>query len=363
MEKSFSSFFRYFQRPNSKELIRHPFIKKAKRNNHLMDLIDRYKKWRLTHSNESDSESESDSDQQNNSDDSDWNMTIKGSSTTPYIEQLNDNDQLLDNSMSMLNINVNNGSSMNNEPSKRSSPVKEQRSPVKEIEPLQHQQRRSLSPQKSPNKESPTRSLAHTGGVAKSDLNIVSPKNSKSGSVIENVFFQSRSMESSRNSRSMENLDQHVVQPSSYEQQQPPQSHHQQRGSSSNKSSNKTSESKPRRRDKEEETAPARKSSANKKENRKSSGPVMNPSSGSSPSRSNEKAGSGGKRREHPSGVGAIGGRGSILHNTVNPLLTEVNSTFDFDLRVILSFRWPFSTLRFSLKINSFTEQKMFYKS
>ena len=173
-EKNFSSFFRYFQRPNSKELIRHPFIKKAKRNNHLMDLIDRYKKWRLTHSNESDSESESDSDQQNNSDDSDWNMTIKGSSTTPYIEQLNDNDQLLDNSMSMLNINVNNGSSMNNEPSKRSSPVKEQRSPVKEIEPLQHQQRRSLSPQKSPNKESPTRSLAHTGGVAKSDLNIVS---------------------------------------------------------------------------------------------------------------------------------------------------------------------------------------------
>ena len=138
-----------------------------------MDLIDRYKKWRLTHSNESDSESESDSDQQNNSDDSDWNMTIKGSSTTPYIEQLNDNDQLLDNSL--ININVNNGSSMNNEPSKRSSPVKEQRSPVKEIEPLQHQQRRSLSPQKSPNKESPTRSLAHTGGVAKSDLNIVSP--------------------------------------------------------------------------------------------------------------------------------------------------------------------------------------------
>jgi len=298
-------------RPNSKELIRHPFIKKAKRNNHLMDLIDRYKKWRLTHSNESDSESESDSDQQNNSDDSDWNMTIKGSSTTPYIEQLNDNDQLLDNSMSMLNINVNNGSSMNNEPSKRSSPVKEQRSPVKEIEPLQHQQRRSLSPQKSPNKESPTRSLAHTGGVAKSDLNI------------------SRSMESSRNSRSMENLDQHVVQPSSYEQQQPPQSHHQQRGSSSNKSSNKTSESKPRRRDKEEEAAPARKSSANKKENRKSSGPVMNPSSGSSPSRSNEKAGSGGKRREHPSGVGAIGGRGSILHNTVNPLLTELHHRYN----------------------------------
>ena len=143
-----------------------------------MDLIDRYKKWRLTHSNESDSESESDSDQQNNSDDSDWNMTIKGSSQTPYIEQLNDNDQLLENSL--INI-VNNGMSLDttqqtSSPQKRSSPVKEQRSPVREIEPpgQQQNQRRSLSPQKSPNKESPTRSLAHTGGVAKSDLNIVS---------------------------------------------------------------------------------------------------------------------------------------------------------------------------------------------
>ena len=155
-------------------MIRHPFIKKAKRNNHLMDLIDRYKKWRLTHSNESDSESESDSDQQNNSDDSDWNMTIKGSSQTPYIEQLNDNDQLLENSL--INI-VNNGMSLDQNPTspqKRSSPVKEQRSPVREIEPQQQNQRRSLSPQKSPNKDSPTRSLAHTGGVAKSDLNIVS---------------------------------------------------------------------------------------------------------------------------------------------------------------------------------------------
>ena len=59
-------FFLFFQRPTAKELLRHPFIKRAKRNNHLMDLIDRYRKWRVTHSNESDSDSESDSDPQNN---------------------------------------------------------------------------------------------------------------------------------------------------------------------------------------------------------------------------------------------------------------------------------------------------------
>ena len=193
-----------------------------------MDLIDRYKKWRLTHSNESDSESESDSDQQNNSDDSDWNMTVKGSiGMTPYIEQMNDNEQPLDNfnpkievvhnnvnqqvesvvqqQLSALSISQNslsqqqqiNGGSIDS-PSSRSNPVKsdqiqstivsdyrqnsrtspskEQNSKlVKELVETQ-QQRRSSSPQKSSShsKESPTRSLAHSGGVAKSDLNIVS---------------------------------------------------------------------------------------------------------------------------------------------------------------------------------------------
>ena len=190
-----------------------------------MDLIDRYKKWRLTHSNESDSESESDSDQQNNSDDSDWNMTVKGSSLTPYIEQLNDNEQPLDNfnpkieiahnnvnqqvesvvqqQLSALSISQNslsqqqqqNGGSSDSPSSRspvksdqiqstlvqdyrqnfRTSPSKEQTKLVKELQETQ-QQRRSSSPQKSssPSKESPTRSLAHSGGVAKSDLNIVS---------------------------------------------------------------------------------------------------------------------------------------------------------------------------------------------
>ena len=38
-------------------------------------------------------------------------------------------------------------------------------------------------------------------------------------------------------------------------------------------------------------------------------------------------------------------------------------NALDFDLRVILSFRSPFSTLRFSLKIKSFTKQNVFYRS
>ena len=38
----------------------------------------------------------------------------------------------------------------------------------------------------------------------------------------------------------------------------------------------------------------------------------------------------------------------------------DVEKALDFDLRVILSFRLPFSTLRFSLKIKSFIKQNMF---
>merc|ERR1719410_2257292 len=70
-------------RPSAVELLRHPFIRKAKRNNHLMDMIDRYKNWMTNHGNETDSDSDSEVDAANNSDDSDWNLTVKGSS--PYI--------------------------------------------------------------------------------------------------------------------------------------------------------------------------------------------------------------------------------------------------------------------------------------
>lgn len=109
----------------------------------------------------------------------------------------------------------------------------------------------------------------------------------------------------------MENLDHHAT-PTSYE-----------RSSNSNKkTSASAADGKSRRRS--DKSGADEKS---KKENRKST-PMTGISSSShgSPSRAaNEKSGSGGKRRDHPSGVGAVGGRGSILHNTVNPLLTEVS--------------------------------------
>ena len=48
-----------------------------------MDMIDRYKKWSLTHANESDSDSDASGsnnggDDNSGQDDSDWNLTVKG---------------------------------------------------------------------------------------------------------------------------------------------------------------------------------------------------------------------------------------------------------------------------------------------
>ncbi|KAL4715177.1 hypothetical protein ACJJTC_012224 [Scirpophaga incertulas] len=45
-------------RPTAKELLKFQFIRKAKKNSYLMDLIDRYKKWKSLRSEESETESE-----------------------------------------------------------------------------------------------------------------------------------------------------------------------------------------------------------------------------------------------------------------------------------------------------------------
>ena len=68
--------------------MRHPFIKKAKKNAYLMDLIDRYRKWKLTSNEESESDSggESGGETGGNDSDTDWNMTVKGLPTNAYIE-------------------------------------------------------------------------------------------------------------------------------------------------------------------------------------------------------------------------------------------------------------------------------------
>uniref|UniRef100_T1J4U9 non-specific serine/threonine protein kinase n=2 Tax=Mandibulata TaxID=197563 RepID=T1J4U9_STRMM len=68
-------------RPTAKELLKFPFIRKAKKNSYLVDLIERYKRWKALGNRGSDSESEgSDSDDSKGDSitDEPWNLTVKG---------------------------------------------------------------------------------------------------------------------------------------------------------------------------------------------------------------------------------------------------------------------------------------------
>jgi len=68
-------------RPSAKELLKFPFIRKAKKNNYLVDLIERYKRWKAQGGGLSDSDSEaSDSDESRSTSDTDslaWDLTLK----------------------------------------------------------------------------------------------------------------------------------------------------------------------------------------------------------------------------------------------------------------------------------------------
>ncbi|XP_068621202.1 serine/threonine-protein kinase 26 isoform X2 [Battus philenor] len=82
-------------RPTAKELLKFQFIRKAKKNSYLMDLIDRYKKWKAQRSEESETESEnSDSEECSRGDgdaDEPWIMTVRGGagarSLLPAVER------------------------------------------------------------------------------------------------------------------------------------------------------------------------------------------------------------------------------------------------------------------------------------
>ncbi|CAG0894386.1 unnamed protein product [Darwinula stevensoni] len=67
-------------RPAARELLRHIFIKRAKKNSYLIDLIEKYKRWKDTHADDSDSDSDASGsgDSHGESDTEPWILTIKG---------------------------------------------------------------------------------------------------------------------------------------------------------------------------------------------------------------------------------------------------------------------------------------------
>eukprot|EP00096_Caligus_rogercresseyi_P005774 TRINITY_DN2178_c0_g1_i2.p1 TRINITY_DN2178_c0_g1~~TRINITY_DN2178_c0_g1_i2.p1 ORF type:complete len:611 (-),score=239.35 TRINITY_DN2178_c0_g1_i2:850-2682(-) len=208
-------------RPAAKELLRHPFVKKAKRNNHLMDLIDRYKKWRATRgstgeSDESDSDN-SDNDRGSANEDSDWIMTVKGppSSASSFGSRHNEEETLIEH---FANKEAN---KHNNPPIIIPTPPPKEniRSPTHSVpstannnnnnnnnrnhhhQPHHHH---SSSSQHSSSNAANTSSSSSNKGVApaKSDLNLHRSSNSSH----ENKSSSSHNNKSS--SRSMEHLDQ-----------------------------------------------------------------------------------------------------------------------------------------------------------
>ena len=151
------------QRPSAKELMRHTFIRKAKKNSYLMDLIDRYKKWRLTRGDDSETDSGGESGGDNAGDDSDtdWNMTVKGPPPPSYTDSLGYSEPI--NSVASSDR-ISNGDNI----SRDISPVKDTPSPARA-------ERSSRSPSKEQRSRSPEKQIVPSGlSPAKSEQQIVS---------------------------------------------------------------------------------------------------------------------------------------------------------------------------------------------
>ncbi|XP_048246266.1 serine/threonine-protein kinase 26-like isoform X8 [Haliotis rufescens] len=80
-------------RPSAKELLRHQYMRRARKTGYLVELIDRHKRWKAERANESDSDDDSD-DSDNGSDEEvmkeGWIMTVKEADRTLMMNGLNE---------------------------------------------------------------------------------------------------------------------------------------------------------------------------------------------------------------------------------------------------------------------------------
>ena len=110
-----------FQRPSARELLRHQFIRKAKRTSYLVDLIERHNEWKSRGGNRNNSGSSSSSDEDTDSKNGTidgWNFaTVKNYKNNHYLNNNNNvgnNINLNNNSNTQSNNLLTNQSSQNN---------------------------------------------------------------------------------------------------------------------------------------------------------------------------------------------------------------------------------------------------------
>ena len=82
-------------RPTARELLRHPFIRKAKRTNYLVELIERYRDWKRDRAGQQ-SESDSSSDDENDN-------GMRHESDSGWVETIRDKNKTILNNNSKLN--------------------------------------------------------------------------------------------------------------------------------------------------------------------------------------------------------------------------------------------------------------------
>jgi len=310
-------------RPSAKELMRHPFIKRAKKNSYLMDLIDRYRKWKLTRGDESDTDSGGESGGEAGADDSDtdWNMTVKGQPPQSYTDSLGYSEPV--NSVSDL---ISNGDSSLGSISpvkdvtRDISPVKDVRerdvtSPVRDLRSPTDP--RARSPSKEVRARSPEKQIIPTG---------LSP--AKSESQIAN------SIEKKRESRSLEHLNAAVENRAKEEERRREEEKRRDEERRNNEENERRRKEEERRRNEEErkrveEERRKIEDRKQKDERRKSGGGRIEgrDSREKSPSKQiKNQENKEEKRRDSKGGKRASdeGRRSNVHHATINPLLSEV---------------------------------------
>ncbi|KAL9112381.1 MAG: hypothetical protein Q9227_003223 [Pyrenula ochraceoflavens] len=177
------------ERPSAKELLKHPFVKRAKKTTYLTELIERYERWQAKHGNRSSEDEDDYADEQepavSNENEDLWDFgTVRPvGGRGPALRQMND-------SATNARSSEANSTLTDSAPTETVKPTSSpQKSPVKTVFP---DSRHMQSPSKVPLPPSPMKHVSQQGIQPKTPANLVkpAPHRESSGSNEYNKAFQ-----------------------------------------------------------------------------------------------------------------------------------------------------------------------------